>query len=66
MPEPIPAPEVKHLWAELEADGPQVAAVEGEQDVPLMRVGVVDAFDHDLEDVRTEELPSQVGGFIRR
>src|SRR6476619_4015175 len=24
MPDPVPAPEVKHLWAELETDGPQV------------------------------------------
>ena len=31
MPDPIPAPEVKHLWAELETDGPQVGILMGSE-----------------------------------
>ena len=31
MPEPAPAPEVKHLWAELETDGPQVGILMGSE-----------------------------------
>ena len=38
MPDPAPAPEVKHLWAELETDGPQVGILMGsESDKEVMQ-----------------------------
>ena len=38
MPDPVPAPEVKHLWAELETDGPQVGILMGsESDKEVMQ-----------------------------
>ena len=39
--------------------------VVGQQDVPAVRVGVVDALDHDLEHVGAEELARQEGGALR-
>jgi 5-(carboxyamino)imidazole ribonucleotide mutase len=41
MPDPAPAPEVKHLWAELETDGPQVGILMGsESDKEVMQAAV--------------------------
>jgi phosphoribosylaminoimidazole carboxylase PurE protein len=38
MPEPVPAPQVRHLWEQLEADGPQVGIViAGEGDRELIQ-----------------------------
>ncbi len=37
----------------------------GQQHVPVVRVGVVDALDHDLEHVGAEELAREEGGALR-
>jgi 5-(carboxyamino)imidazole ribonucleotide mutase len=53
MPEPVPAPEVKHLWAELETDGPQVGILMGsESDKEVMQA----AADELLERAITFEM----------
>jgi 5-(carboxyamino)imidazole ribonucleotide mutase len=53
MPDPAPAPEVKHLWAELETDGPQVGILMGsESDKEVMQA----AADELLERAITFEM----------
>ena len=53
MPDPVPAPEVKHLWAELETDGPQVGILMGsESDKEVMQA----AADELLERAITFEM----------
>jgi 5-(carboxyamino)imidazole ribonucleotide mutase len=53
MPDPAPAPEVKHLWAELETDGPQVGILMGsESDKEIMQA----AADELLERAITFEM----------
>ena len=53
MPEQVPAPEVKHLWAELETDGPQVGILMGsESDKEVMQA----AADELLERAITFEM----------
>lgn len=53
MPDPAPAPEVKHLWAELETDGPQVGILMGsESDKDVMQA----AADELLERAITFEM----------
>jgi hypothetical protein len=51
------------------AEQPEVeerqAPVLGQQHVPVMRVGVVDALDHDLEHIGAEELARQEGSALR-
>ena len=49
--------------AEVEQREPPVGR---EQDVPAVRVGVVDALDRHLADVRAEELARELGGALRR
>jgi len=48
--------------AEIEQRQPPVV---GQQHVPVMRIGVVDALDHDLEDVGAKELAREVGSTLR-
>src|SRR5436190_23069494 len=53
MPEPVSAPEVKYLWAELETDGPQVGILMGsESDKEVMQA----AADELLERAITFEM----------
>ncbi|HYX86532.1 MAG TPA: 5-(carboxyamino)imidazole ribonucleotide mutase [Gaiellales bacterium] len=53
MPDPIPAPEVKHLWEALETDGPQVGILMGsESDKEIMQA----AADELLERAITFEM----------
>jgi 5-(carboxyamino)imidazole ribonucleotide mutase len=49
MSEPVPAPEVQHLWQSLEADGPQVGIVMGsESDREVMQAAADELLERDI------------------